>query len=408
MIKVCDAIMGSGKSESAITLMNENPDGRYIYITPYINEAKRIKESCPSLQIVEPKKKSEYHGSKTLHTVDLIRDNCNVATTHQAFKYYPDELLNLIREKEYTLIIDESINVFDKVDVAGGDIDTLVASGCLNMDELGVISLGDREYTGVKFRELFSMLRTRDIVKIGDNYFCWYLPPALFLAAPVVYILTYMFDGQDLSYLFAMNGIEYENIGIEHEEGTRYYHFIDHPGKMPSYVTELPNKIRIFDDEKINSIGDDKFALSMNWYDKERGDVGRMKNNVYNYFHNYMKGVQTEDLMWGVFDPAKSKIKGKGYTNGFVPWNERAKNTYRNKRALAYCVNVFMNADSKKYFNRHGASVNEDKYALSVMVQWIWRSAIRDGEDIDLYIPSSRMRNLLIQWIDDTSKGVRY
>lgn len=35
------------------------------------------------------------------------------------------------------------------------------------------------------------------------------------------------------------------------------------------------------------------------------------------------------------------------------------------------------------------------KYALSEMIQWIFRSRIRNNESINIYIPSSRMRNLL-------------
>ena len=42
------------------------------------------------------------------------------------------------------------------------------------------------------------------------------------------------------------------------------------------------------------------------------------------------------------------------------------------------------------------------------MVQWIWRSAIRDGNEVNLYIPSRRMRELLIGWIDSVSKGGNY
>ncbi len=33
-IKVCDAIMGSGKSSAAISYMNEHPNQKFIYITP--------------------------------------------------------------------------------------------------------------------------------------------------------------------------------------------------------------------------------------------------------------------------------------------------------------------------------------------------------------------------------------
>ena len=35
------------------------------------------------------------------------------------------------------------------------------------------------------------------------------------------------------------------------------------------------------------------------------------------------------------------------------------------------------------------------------MLQFIWRSAIRDGEEIWIYIPSIRMRRLLYEWIEE-------
>ena len=411
MIKVCDAIMGSGKSSAAITLMNEHPDQKYIYITPYIEEAKRIRKSCPGLNLVEPKRKPEFHGSKTLHTIDLVKQDKNVSTTHQAFRHYPTELLDMIREKEYTLIIDESVNVFDNIDIHPDDMKMVIDSGHAVMDETGTISLVDSEYYGSYYKDLFNTMKTRDIVQIKwgldkESYYYWLLPPDLFLAAPTTYILTYQFDGQDLSYLFKMYGIEYESIGVCRDElGT--YRFTDGPGDLPEYVKDLPNKIHILENDKLNSIGDDNSSLSMNWYNKERGDVGQVKNNVYNFFNHMIRGVSSHDRMWGVYESAKTKVKGKGYSNGFVIWNERATNSYRHKRALAYCANVFMNVGHKLYFEANGVKVNEDMYALSILVQWIWRSAIRDGEEIFLYLPSSRMRSLLQQWIEDVSKGVR-
>ena len=48
-----------------------------------------------------------------------------------------------------------------------------------------------------------------------------------------------------------------------------------------------------------------------------------------------------------------------------------------------------------------GFPVKEDVFALSEMVQWIWRSAIREGNPINIYVPSSRMRSLLQRWLND-------
>ena len=60
--------------------------------------------------------------------------------------------------------------------------------------------------------------------------------------------------------------------------------------------------------------------------------------------------------------------------------------------------NVFL-----QNFTTNNIAVDEDGYALSEMLQFIWRSAIRNGEEIWVYIPSIRMRNLLKQWIEENS-----
>ena len=72
---------------------------------------------------------------------------------------------------------------------------------------------------------------------------------------------------------------------------------------------------------------------------------------------------------------------------------------------MIYLVNLFMNVGEKTFYHKHGIEADDDMYALSIMVQWIWRSAIRDGDEIYLYIPSRRMRSLLENWIDKTVQG---
>ncbi len=59
----------------------------------------------------------------------------------------------------------------------------------------------------------------------------------------------------------------------------------------------------------------------------------------------------------------------------------------------------------KNYFQEQGVEVREDDYALSEMIQWVWRSAIRDGKEIWIYIPSRRMRELFRNWLNGISHG---
>ena len=43
---------------------------------------------------------------------------------------------------------------------------------------------------------------------------------------------------------------------------------------------------------------------------------------------------------------------------------------------------------------------DKDLWALSNMVQFVFRSRLRKGEPINLYVPSSRMRELFLKWLN--------
>jgi len=60
-----------------------------------------------------------------------------------------------------------------------------------------------------------------------------------------------------------------------------------------------------------------------------------------------------------------------------------------------------MSPDYENYFTRYNIIIDQDIYALAEMLQFIWRSAIRDNKPINLYIPSRRMRELLIHWLNN-------
>ena len=100
-----------------------------------------------------------------------------------------------------------------------------------------------------------------------------------------------------------------------------------------------------------------------------------------------------------LFKDFKNQVKGKGYTKGFIPANARATNLYKDKINCAYLINMYSNPMILKFFKNKGVNINEDDYALSCLIQWLFRSAIRENKNINLYIPSSRMRNLLKKWL---------
>jgi hypothetical protein len=93
--------------------------------------------------------------------------------------------------------------------------------------------------------------------------------------------------------------------------------------------------------------------------------------------------------------------------------NMKATDDYKHKTALAYLVNRFQSPIVEGYFRDRGVPTREDLFALTELIQWIWRSAIRGKppKEIQLYLPSERMRDILIRWFvtsdADIVAGVR-
>lgn len=408
MVKVCDAIMGTGKTEAAITYLNEHSDEKFIYITPYLDEAARIKRGCPQLHFIEPSDKlKQYDFSKSVHTSALINSGRNIATTHQAFKRYTQDTLNAIRNLGYTLIIDENIDVLETFDFHPDDLKLAEDAGYISECN-GVYSLANTEYKGKALFELFTLLKSRELIKITDEnkntLFYWALPPELLTSFKDVYVLTYLFDGQSLHHFMEIYNIQYERIGIERTESGQF-RFGTYPGYVPEYVAHLKDMLHILEREKINDVGDNYHALSMNWFKSNSDGVEQLKKNVSNCYNNIWRDIPADRRLWGSYNGAYSQVKGKGYSKSFLTFNAKSTNAYRDKDCLVYIANLFMNVNEKKFYQMHGISVDEDVYALSIMVQWIWRSAIRDGTEVYIYIPSRRMRTLLKEWIESVSKG---
>lgn len=410
-VEICDAIMGTGKTEAAVAYMNEHDTEKFIFVTPYLDEAERIKNSCPKLRFAEPSDKlKQYNFRKSEHTAALIKDARNIATTHQAFKRYTPETLCSIKEIGYILIIDENVDVLETFDFRKDDITAALDAGYIE-ENGGVYVAGKKCYKGRLFRELVETIKTRNLVCVKDGtkreMFYWTLTPELLRAFKKVFILTYMFKGQSLCRLMEFNKIPYKYIGVRKEKGKFMFCETD-KAYTPEYVSHLKEKVHIVDNGKINLVGWDYYALSAAWFDKNEEGVTELRRNMQNCVNGIWKGVPAKQKLWATFSDKYGRLRGAGYSSSFLVFNARATNAYSDRTHLIYAINIFMNVGEKLFYKRNKIEADEDAYALSTMVQWIWRSAIRRGEDIYVYIPSNRMRTLLECWLEAVSCGFGY
>lgn len=401
-INVIDAMCGKGKTSWAIQYMNDNTDKKFIYITPFLSEVERVKESCYMRVFREPDIQKG-RGKKLNHFNKLIDSGCNIVSTHAMFKNIDEETIAALKKNNYTLIMDEVMNVIEKFNITKDDLRMLIKTEYLCIDEItGKLhwNKDKKDYVG-EHVALMNATLNGDVYHEGGNVIFWTFPVNIFDLFGEVYIMTYLFKGQLQRYYYDFHKIKYKY----HSVDKRFGKYI-----LSDYTDisglEYKHLVNICNHEKLNRIGELKpksNPLSSSWYAKQKkiksDSLDVLKKNLSNYYKNIVKS-KSDKFMWTTYKDYSNKLCGKGYSKSFVSVTSRATNQYKDRYNLAYCVNLYMNPTELQFFEKRRVNTNSDIWALSEMIQWIWRSQIRENEPINIYIPSERMRNLLESWLD--------
>lgn len=400
-INIVDEPMGSGKTFAAINYINNSDsEERFLVITPYKTEVNRYIDNCPGKKFVQPYRKD---GRKLNSIKEYIRNGRNVVTTHALFQRFDHEMIELCSILNYTMILDEVAEVVKDTEFTTSDIQNLLNVYCDYNEETGLLSWREeyKDYYG-KFNDAKNMCYLGGLALARDKMLMWIFPVEVFKAFQKTFILTYMFNAQLQRYYYDYYDVKYQYMSVD-GDSLLEYHFVERNNKPPK--VNYKNLVHILDNDKMNVIGKDFYSLSVGWYGRNSRTaiMKKLKDNIGNFFNN-IRNTKTKYNMWTTFEDYRTELSGPGYTKGHLPFNARAVNEYRHKTSLAYTVNVFLNPLIKGFFQDHGVEIDEEGFALSEMLQWIWRSAIREGNEIWIYIPSSRMRNLLTNWINSISK----
>lgn len=396
--------MGSGKSTWAINYINENTDKKFLVIVPLLTECERFKEKT-EIDIIDPEK----WGSKWKNFRWLVENDKNIVTTHSLIKMMDLDMLELLKSKDYVLMIDECLDVLDTYKISSDDLKIIFNENLVSLDEEGFLVWNEdkKPYKGVygDIKRLCSFKSLMGFKKENSDELAriimWNFPVDFFKCFDESYIFTYLWDGSIQKSYFDIHGIQYEK------------YMLNDCKQLVSHCKELEYEkrrkvvslINIYDG-KFNKIGvkiGKGNPLSKSWYeDKRKKNVAifnQLKNNTENYFRTITK-TKSNDNMYTVFKPYCKYVKGEGYAKGFVSCNARGTNEFKDKKSLAYLINFFMSPDIKQFVDHYHIDFDDDLFSLSALLQWMWRSQIRDGKPIQIYIPSERMRRLLTNWIE--------
>lgn len=443
-IVVYDAVMGSGKTKKIKeSLVFENRP--IIYITPLLEEAAEVVGAIIDSNGNHVRDDSGYHmynpnnilmskcfmlpsnrnnnGSKIDSVKSLIQNSRNISSTHQLFSMFDQEIIDMIKERDYVLVVDEALNVWSNLniyDFYDGDntdkkqsesekqeqegtgntktdkeILNLIENGVIEVDPVGLLHWQDDKYKvakGLFFDKVKRLCDLKQLYLSNGRVVFWELNSVVLRAFSKIVVGTYMFEYSFMSYYLDVHGFSYK---------------IEKFGEKPSFYKQYMN----IQEGKINEVGDKDYSLSYSHLCVKRHNDKEhpkeiLRKNVDNFLKNKC-GSKRGDRIWTCFKKIKPTVANRTYTQDWVAYNIKATNKYRDVRCVAYLCNNFPNTYLVSMVSkRNKRKFDADMWALSEMLQYIFRTRVRGSlsenhdRSIEVYIPSKRMRELLKWWLE--------
>lgn len=445
-ITVIDSVMGSGKSTYAINLVQSTPGQLYFIVVPTRDEVERyfgkIHECLRgSFREIYAPHLDEDSDLKLLQDrlKAAVSEGKSIVTTHAMFQLLDAEALELINSKPYSLILDEVTEIIYELDgsekPAPKDYELLLAAGLIREEPYvnGVKRVSTTENDTyfdpankrrMAHHKFMNTVRHGNMFKVHDEFLVWSSEPTKFFKFEQVFILTYLWRGSIMEAWF-----DYYEIKPWMQTINEYGCPVNFKFQGGKRFVDL---ITIEESPKLNAVGLQRKGnrgrignpLSSTWFKKRASaeDIKELKSSLVQFFRS--TGLHPRECLWTTYMEQAERIAPPRYTFTtqypksfdktlwrtldvakkaelitFLTHTTRATNIYKHKKAVAYILDKNSYPGLLAYFKNVNCEFDADRYALSEMLQFIWRSAIRDGQPIHLYVPSERMRKLLMDWL---------
>lgn len=431
-IFIIDSPTGSGKTSAMIEYVKTNPHLKFMYITPYLTEVSTLAEKTG---FYEPLVDDDKNKSQAL--LPLLHTGKNIVCSHQLFFRLDDYHRQLIAEQGYELIVDEvpeglmevisdpsrknqpDSDILDKITIA--DLEMLKTNDYITIDNTNHLIKWNEdlpeEYQGT-FEKFRNTIRLKEIYLVNKSLIAC-VKPQNFLCFNNITFLTYRYKNSMLDFYLTYNDFAPYN---------KYKHIESVDGKYiiaDGYREEYPKgleRIKLHDGKYNDFTKDEKGKnLSKRFFEsckngsKNAEYLTNLKTAAKNYVRNVLGG-EYKKLLWTTIDSYKNKLKSRylkiDYKNDgkviecFKSCNYKASNEFRHRTAVAYICEINLNPNILHFLNIFHITINQDAkddFTLSVFLQFLWRSNIRDNEStqtVDVYIPSPRLRALFTEWLE--------
>ena len=401
-VRIIDLPCGSGKTTNLISSFQEHQN--YLVVKPLLSEVERIIEGA-KVPFQQPSSKND--RTKSEHLRDLLIWKQNVVTTHALYS----DLAAVAREgllDDYHIIIDEVPEVAKQFDGKSPKSweEFYINDGYAKVAPSGLVSptaKWDADHEAVMDTldiGIYHAAKAGCLYRLEDCFFMWALPKELLSTGVSVTVYTYQAQGSLLLPYLKKMGIE-----------TRLQSC---PATEAAFKKQAKELVSMKTISALDGLVFSASAQSSRKI-KERKLDKKVAIALKNLKSRELKGV-SDDMILLTCLKQNWFLNGKGYdarkpapgpfasgANMFktVHW---LANTTRGTNEHAHCSRMIYLWDQhpNPYVAKWLGMSQGDKeaYALTELIQWVWRSRVRKGAPITLYLPSERMRRIFSTWLE--------
>ncbi|KUJ79947.1 hypothetical protein AVO44_07180 [Ruegeria profundi] len=394
---------------------------RYLVVTPLLSECERIiRDARVAFMQPEVIQDDPEIDTKKDHLIALLEARHNVVTTHAMFNNLADvEKMGLL--DGYEIIIDEVMSVVDdgyrvkkktweQFYVNDGYVDINPDTGLITPTDLWVEHLEDVD--DALSTSLYHAANAGRLYHLSDGINLAVMPEGLLKAGNSLTVYTYKAEG---SIMFAY----LKRLGLDpvHDTGS--------PEIEQRFVRQARELITVKDIRTLRGINL-SYTSQTKTNSKKLDELvpkalsGLRRNRMSEVWLPdilittpkskwYRKGKDPKIGECGeLLTPFKpgpyasgSRLSPAGHTEvraTWVPNTTRGTNDYKHCTHAIYLYDQNINPSILNWFGGPKVISNDD-YALTELIQWLWRTQVRDGYPITLFLPSQRMQELLLNWL---------
>jgi hypothetical protein len=373
---------------------------KYLVILPLLSEVKRVIDQSQPILFEQPTTDENAHNTKAESIKELLLTGQNIATTHNMY----ERLVRLAREgllDDYHIIIDEVPDVVKSVSskTKTSIEEFYLKTGYIELEETGLVRPTNKwrrnreEVSDTLNPKILSYAETGCLYLLGEHMFVWAMPSELLSAGLSVTIMTYKAEGSLLASYLNKLSLPYFVNSSESEE--RRFKIA---AKELISLQDIPSISKL----NLSHSGQAKGMSQYSYYSKISGALKNLRSRQ-------LKGVYLDDILVTCKKDAWFKKESKAgvfakdskmFQANWIANTTRGTNDYAHCSHLIYLYDQHVNPVVGRWVNNSSRSF-DDAYALTELIQWVWRSRVRRGEAITLYLPAPRMRRIFLVWLHD-------